>query len=100
MLRDIDLLAFVNRKFSLSSQNYWAECPLANGFYSKVMQELMTLGSPMAEWRQLLKLGNKYGNSGKPNVSLSKYLPTWTAVISEQLLESQQCLGGDSVNGN
>ncbi|KAL7525321.1 hypothetical protein ACHAXR_003320 [Thalassiosira sp. AJA248-18] len=89
--KDNDFLEFFNTSFPLPSQNCWTGFRLDDGVCSKVMRELLTQGSPMAEWRQLPTLGKKYGRSGKPTVISSESLRIWTAATSKPQPESQQC---------
>ena len=73
---------------------------LTNDASSKVMQELLIQGSSMAEWRQLLKLGVKYGKNGKPTVDLLECLCTWMHTTSKSSPEYPQCLGPTSEKGS
>jgi hypothetical protein len=93
---DIDFLAYFNVTFPLPSKNCWTGFQLASGVVSKVMQELLTQGSPMAEWRRLPKLGQKYGKNGVPTADLSECLRTWTAAPSSKLPESLPCSAEES----
>ena len=88
---DSNFLTYFNNCFPLPNQICWTGFRLSGGVCSRVMQELRTQGSSMAEWRRLPRLGTKYGKNGRPTADISEYLRTWTAVISKQWPESQQC---------
>ena len=81
---DADFLTFFNSRFPLPNQNCWTGFRLTDEVSSRVMRELLTQGSPMAEWRRLPTLGTKYGTNGWPIASLSECLRTWTAVTLEK----------------
>ena len=57
---DLDFLNYFNACFPLPFQNCWTGFRLDNAIVSKVMQELLTQGSSMAEWRRLPKIGRKF----------------------------------------
>jgi len=78
---DIDFLAYFNKTFPLPDQNSWTGFHLNGAVSTKVISELLTRGSSMAEWRRLPTLGKKYGTNGRPTADISKYLRTWTSVI-------------------
>ena len=89
---DNEFLTSFNSHFPLPEQNLWTGFRLNSEVVSRVMRELLTQGSPMAEWRRLPTLGVKYGKSGWPTTNLSECLRTWTAVTFEELHALQQCL--------
>ena len=84
---DNDFLTFFNSHFPLPEQNLWTGFQVV----SRVMRELLTQGSPMAEWRQLPTLGAKYGPNGWPTANISECLRTWMAATFDELHASQQC---------
>jgi hypothetical protein len=79
--KDRDFLAYFNNMFPLSNKNTWTGFRLKSAVATKVMRELLTQGSSMAEWRQLPKLGTRYGKIGKPIAKLTTCLHTWTAAV-------------------
>ena len=89
---DIDFLTFFNSVFPLPEQNCWTGFRLTSGVVSKVISELLTEGSPMDEWRQLPKLGQRYGRNGKPSADLSTQIPIWTASLFNKFPDLQQDL--------
>ena len=93
---DLDFLSFFNETFPLPEQNCWTGFRLANAVVTKVTRELLTRGSPMDEWRQLPKLGRKYGRNGKPTSDLSACLRTWTDATFKPSQGSPPCSGGTS----
>ena len=88
---DDAFLANFNTLFPLPAQNCWTGFRLDSGVVSRVMRELLTQGSSMAEWRRLPKLGRKYGPSGRPTAALSTCLRTWMAATSRQSPELPPC---------
>lgn len=89
---DDDFLTYFNSIFPLPDQNCWTGFRLTNAVVSKVISELLTQGSPMDEWRQLPKLGQKYGPNGKPTADLSEQIPIWTASLFNAFPDLQQDL--------
>ena len=79
---DDDFLHYFNTTFPLPNQNCWTGFRLNSAVSSKVICELLTQGSPMAEWRRLPTIGKRYGASGKPIADISACLPTWTSAIT------------------
>ena len=78
---DDAFLSFFNKTFPLPQQNTWTGFRLRRGVATKVTRELLMQGSSMAEWRQLSRLGRKYGRPGRPTANLTRSLRTWTQVI-------------------
>lgn len=93
---DIDFLSYFNRAFPLPNKNSWTGFRLTSGVASKVMRELLTQGSSMAEWRQLPKLGRRYGATGQPIATSLECLRTWRTATSKPSPESPRCLEGGS----
>ena len=93
---DIDFLSYFSKTFPLPDQNCWTGFRLNGAVSTKVISELLTPGSSMAEWRRLPKLGERYGKSGRPTADISTYLRTWTSVISKPSHESPQVSEGTS----
>ena len=77
--RDNDFLAFFNNTFPLPEKNTWQGFRLNSKVSSRVICELLSAGSSMAEWRRLPTIGNAYGPSGRPSADCSSVIRTWTA---------------------
>ena len=92
-LNDCDFLAFFNRTFPLPQKNSWTGFRLSDAVVTKVICELLTQESSMEEWRQLPKLGRRYGRSGRPTSDLSECLRTWTAATFRPSQGSPRCSG-------
>ncbi|KAL7545707.1 hypothetical protein ACHAWF_009056, partial [Thalassiosira exigua] len=67
---DNDFLTFFNTTFPLPNKNCWSGFRLSSAVSSRVICELLTAGSSMAEWRQLPKIGTRFGTSGKPTADI------------------------------
>ena len=87
---DSEFLIFFYQTFPLSSQNSWTGFQLDSRVVTKCISELLTKGSPMAEWRQLQKLGREFGGSGKPTAKITECVRTWTAKTFKQSPGSPQ----------
>ena len=81
---DSAFLKFFDQTFPLPSQNSWTGFQLGSRVVTKCISELLTKGSPMAEWRQLPKLGREFGGSGKPTAKITECVRTWTAKTFKQ----------------
>ncbi|KAL7533742.1 hypothetical protein ACHAWF_007944 [Thalassiosira exigua] len=93
---DNDFLAFFNDKFPLPDKISWTGFCLTSGVASKLMHELLTGASSMAEWRRLPKLGRKFGGNGRTIATISGCLHTWMAPTSATSPESRPCSGAAS----
>ena len=76
---DKKILIFFNKTFPLPNKNIWTDFRLKYAVGMKVSQELLMQGSSMAEWRQLPRLGARYGKIGRPTAKITVALHTWTA---------------------
>ena len=98
--KDRQFLAYFNQTFPLPHKNTWTGFRLNCDVATKVTRELLTQGSSMAEWRQLPKLGTRFGKIGKPIAKLTTCLRIWTAVALKKWPElhstSEECSGRDA----
>ncbi len=93
---DDAFLSFFNTTFPLPNKNSWTGFRLTSAIATKAMRELLTGGSPMAEWNRLPKIGRTYGKNGRSTAAIWECLRTWTAAPSETSPASQPCLADDS----
>ena len=79
--KDKEFLTYFINLFPLPNKNTWTGFRLKSAVAPKDMCELLTQESSMEKWRQLPKLGTRYGKIGKPIADLTTCLHTWTAVV-------------------
>ena len=96
---DREFLSFFNQTFPLPNQLSWTGFRLRSAVVTKVMSELLTQASPMDEWRQLRKIGQKFGGSGKTIADLTRSIRTWTAVTLTRWPELRSTTEGASARG-
>ena len=76
----------------MPDKNTWTGFRLKYAVGMKVSQELLTQGSSMAEWRQLPRLGARYGKSGRPTANITESLHIWTAALLKKWSELHSTL--------
>jgi len=95
--KDKNFLAYFNQTFPLPNKNTWTGFRLNSVVATKVTRELLTQGSLMAEWRQLPRIGTRFGKIGKPIAKLTTCLHIWTAAVLKKWPElhliSEECSG-------
>ena len=79
--KDKNFLAYFNNLFPLPNKNTWTGFRLKSAVATKVIHELLTQGLSVAEWRQLPRLGTRYGKIDKPIAKLTTCLHIWTAAV-------------------
>ncbi|KAL7548503.1 hypothetical protein ACHAWF_011783 [Thalassiosira exigua] len=87
---DDEFLAFFNKRFPLPHKNSSTGFCLSSEVSSRVICELLTHGSPMAAWRQLPKIGTRFGANGQPTADISECLRIWTDATTKRSRGSQQ----------
>ena len=80
---DYEFLSLINSKFPLPHQRSWQGFRLAFVFSTKVISKLGTKAFPMGEWKQLWRIGRRFGISGVPIANPSELTHTWRKLISK-----------------